>query len=67
MGPVFIELFVHEGAVAIIREMFADRIERILKEFGVVFFACCKIEIDQICRSMVTNRVPVLLRLVNPE
>merc|ERR1711934_1022803 len=67
MRPVIKELFVHEGAVAVIGEMITDGIERVFEKLCVVFFASCKIQVDQICRSMVTYGVPILLRFVYTE
>ena len=39
MGPVFIELLVHERAVAIIREMLANRVESIFEKRSVVLIS----------------------------
>ena len=36
MGPIFIELLVHEGAIAIIRKMLANRVKSVFEERSVV-------------------------------
>ena len=46
MGPVVVELFVHERAVTIIGEVFANGIEGILQEVGVFLLLGCKIKVD---------------------
>ena len=67
MGPVLIELLVHEGAVAVVREVFADGVERVLEELGVTFLTCGQVEIDQVGRRMVANGVPVFLGFVDTQ
>ena len=67
MGPVLIELLVHEGAVSIVREVFANGVERIFQKLCVVIVASSQIKVDQIGRGMISNRVPVLLRFVDAQ
>jgi len=67
VGPVLIELFVHEGAVAIVGEVLTDRVERVFQELGVAFFPRSEVQVDQVCRSMVSNGVPVLLGFVDTQ
>ena len=53
--PILIELFVHEGAVAIIREVLTNRVEGIFQELGIALFSGGEIEVDQVSRCVVTN------------
>ena len=67
MAPVVVELLVHERAVTIVREVFANSVKSILKEVGVLLLFCCQVEVDQIGRCVVTDRVPVFLGFVDPK
>jgi hypothetical protein len=45
MGPVVVELFVHERAVAIIRKVFTNCVKSIFKEVGIFLLLSCQVEV----------------------
>ena len=65
--PIFEEFLLHERAVVVIREMRVDRIEGVFEHLGVALLAGRQVQIDQIGRGMVADRVPVLLAPVGAQ
>ncbi len=67
VGPILVELFLHKGTVLIVREMGLDGVEGVFQKVRVALFARGQVEVNQIGRGVVADRVPVLLAAIRPQ
>ena len=67
VAPVLEELLLDEGAVVVVREVLGDGVECVLQHPAVALLARGEIEVDQVGRRVVADRVPVLLGPVRAQ
>ena len=59
-APILVESLLHEDAVLVILEVLNDRVGTVGQHVGVLFRRGRQIQIDQIRRRMIADRIPIL-------